>query len=75
MLDFLGVNYSPTDVMQRLTDDATSFHRQHTSLDFDPYTSEQRKSLQKEVEDVVTELEHKNKGNALGVEKYLLSIV
>ena len=73
MLDFLGLSYSLEEVRQRLADDVTTFQRHKPSMNFDPYTIEQRNSVQREVELLIAYLKDGNEGNTLGVEQFLHS--
>ena len=45
MLDFLQVDYSPDEVLNRLNHDITAFKRPKPPRDFDPYTPEQRQTI------------------------------
>ena len=45
MLDFLQVDYSPDEVLNRLKRDLTAFKRPKPPQDFDPYTPEQRQKI------------------------------
>ena len=71
MLNFLGVSYSPADVAQTLEEDVTQFQRKHSSKVFDPYTKRQRDMVQRKVKNLIAQLKRENKGNTLGLEKYL----
>jgi hypothetical protein len=71
MLDFLRVSYSPANVAQSLANDVTQFHRNHSSKVFEPYTVKQRDLVQRNVKDLIAQLQHGNGGNTLGLEDYL----
>ena len=45
MLDFLSVDYSTNEVINRLKEDITTFKRPKPSHEFDPYTLQQRKKI------------------------------
>ena len=45
MLDFLQVDYSPDEVLNRLRYDFSAFKRPKPPRDFDPYTPEQRQTI------------------------------
>ena len=45
MLDFLQVDYSPDEVLNRLKHDLTAFKRPKPPRDFDPYTPEQKQRI------------------------------
>lgn len=73
MLDFLNVNYSANEVINKLKEDATTFKRPKPSYEFDPYTLQQREKI----ESVLRELlkwSHENCKVAMSriVEDYLL---
>ena len=45
MLDFLHVEYSTDEVLDRLKDDVTTFKRPKPARDFDPYTLQQKQEI------------------------------
>ena len=45
MLDFLNVDYSTNEVINRLKEDITTFKRPKPAHEFDPYTLQQRKKI------------------------------
>ena len=69
MLDFLQVTYLQQDVVQRLQEDLTKFKRTKPPLEFDPYTTEQRKLVNSILRTVVSDLAVHNK-NSFGIEDY-----
>ena len=75
MLDFLGVSYKQDNVVQSLRDDVTTFHREHTSTNSDLFTGTQLQSIQREVQELMSELAHTKHGTvAVGMEEYLSPI-
>ena len=69
MLDFLHVDYSRDKVLQRLNDDFSVFKRPKTQ-DFDPYTPQQRKRLNTQLQQFLKSLRHKTMIKI--IEQYLL---
>ena len=53
MLDFLKVDYSPDEVLNRLKHDLTAFKRPKPPRDFDPYTPEQRQKIKSTLQSFV----------------------
>jgi hypothetical protein len=61
MLEFLGINYSPNTIFERLRCESTTFKRSKPLQRFDPYTPEQRNFVRSCLKEFLKSLDSMNR--------------
>ena len=74
ILDFLHYPYNHSELVERLSEDFTNFHRTHTHDDFQHYSPVQKKNLEDTLETVMTTAKACGKVELFRFQEYLQSL-